>query len=916
MHCAACRSGCKGSKFWQPSWSRLRSPEAAPLVAYLTSMCLTTAALEVKAGLKGSKALRGASLHALRLLLEAVADGDVLAPLLPGLASGLSNALLAASGAGEPGSGRPVGAAAGSQAAAEALRGLAAVLSSTLGDMQARELLVPSLQGSSNTSTSALDALSMLQQLASGQPEDTAAAPPSPGCIKLLDSGLPALDHSAGMLLDVLLTLAQDEWGQVSGPCKTWLQQQADPSEAGPQACKSSQLTAEVLQNPVQLQVILLELTQGLAFDPAAAALLLHHTSTGGAHLPQALPATEQGSAAAPRAAEAPGCCAPAESSRRGNALALSAAVAGPVDRQPGSAQEPRLDPTLPTQHALPEGLQLPAVELPRMPGGLKFIATGKAYEAAAKVARVLGHAAAGSGGPADKGAQVYALISRLLQLLQSALPFDVSQQAATAAGTCSPADALRYWQMRPLQVGVNAMLVRSCLEAVGTLARALQGGLTSNGRLLRAVLLPVLERLSDPCASVASSAAAAISSLCFHGGYATFGQLVAANADYIVDGLCKQLRRLSDHPMAPHLFAALLQEADVAPHLLPLLAEPVQSAFHGLSILNRGSKPHLVVAFLQALAEIVKACVQEAAKTCMATQAAADRIASAVRERWPQKGDDLQAALEMDQEPADIEDIRQYFDQHHMDKAQAEQEPGDDPKIKLPDEDTAAVDDLRRRIHAAAILAAAAADVSSPLLAAADTRAALLAVEVCVWGLSALQNTTAALDLFEQVITPHLKREDAIRPVEPDTPKMLPSVHVMWGFLVTALQDTRTAVLLRALEVLPQITQMASGQFMLRRIQQEAWPVMKRLLQADPLQRHSRPVPGQHFEATAPAMVQRIRVAALECIRSIAASNDSQVAFKGLTGELAAAAGRLLVGPRETAACNEAAQLSGCNTF
>ena len=79
-------------------------------------------------------------------------------------------------------------------------------------------------------------------------------------------------------------------------------------------------------------------------------------------------------------------------------------------------------------------------------------------------------------------------------------------------------------------------------------------------------------------------------------------------------------------------------------------------------------------IAALQAVAEIVKACVQEAAKTCMATQAAADRIASAVRERWLQKGDDLQAALEMDQEPADIEDIRQYFDQHHMDKAQAEQ--------------------------------------------------------------------------------------------------------------------------------------------------------------------------------------------------------------------------------------------------
>ena len=37
-----------------------------------------------------------------------------------------------------------------------------------------------------------------------------------------------------------------------------------------------------------------------------------------------------------------------------------------------------------------------------------------------------------------------------------------------------------------------------------------------------------------------------------------------------------------------------------MAPHLLPLLAEPARSAFHGLSVLNRGSKPHLVVAFLQ----------------------------------------------------------------------------------------------------------------------------------------------------------------------------------------------------------------------------------------------------------------------------------------------------------------------------
>ncbi len=51
---------------------------------------------EVEAGATGSKALRAAALRALRLLVGAVADGDALAFFVPGIVSGLSNALLAA----------------------------------------------------------------------------------------------------------------------------------------------------------------------------------------------------------------------------------------------------------------------------------------------------------------------------------------------------------------------------------------------------------------------------------------------------------------------------------------------------------------------------------------------------------------------------------------------------------------------------------------------------------------------------------------------------------------------------------------------------------------------------------------------------------------------------------------------------
>jgi len=55
---------------------------------------------------------------------------------------------------------------------------------------------------------------------------------------------------------------------------------------------------------------------------------------------------------------------------------------------------------------------------------------------------------------------------------------------------------------------------------------------------------------------------------------------LLNANADYVVDALCGQLRDLGTHPRAPLLLAALLRRAGgVAPHMLPLMAEPLQAA-------------------------------------------------------------------------------------------------------------------------------------------------------------------------------------------------------------------------------------------------------------------------------------------------------------------------------------------------
>ncbi len=97
--------------------------------------------------------------------------------------------------------------------------------------------------------------------------------------------------------------------------------------------------------------------------------------------------------------------------------------------------------------------------------------------------------------------------------------------------------------------LGENAVLIRALLEAVGTFARVLGPRFATSGLILRKVLLVMLERLADPCPSVATSAAAAIGALCLHCGYPSRQALLTDNADYLVDGLCRQLRLLESHP-------------------------------------------------------------------------------------------------------------------------------------------------------------------------------------------------------------------------------------------------------------------------------------------------------------------------------------------------------------------------------
>ncbi|CAL8470133.1 g9675 [Coccomyxa elongata] len=445
---------------------------------------------------------------------------------------------------------------------------------------------------------------------------------------------------------------------------------------------------------------------------------------------------------------------------------------------------------------------------------------------------------------------------------------------------------------LTPQVLAQNAVLAKALLEGVGAFARALGHRFAAGGRLMYTVLIPLLERLADPCPSVASSAAAAVGSLCLHSGYSGLEDLVRENADYIVDGLCRQLRHLDSHPRAPHLFAGLLRCAGVAPALLPLLAEPARAAVAGLAITARRKRPAHTAAFLAALREICAGAHSDAATVLEASEAAASAVEkkSAAR-RQAYREQEAEAEKDFERGKSE-EEVRQYFMQHlqqeqQRDKGEAALDHGDEAnsaaQVPWSLEDWAQEDERLRRAHADATLAHSAALVAGPLLTSPDLRVLLLAMDVARGALQALQQTSAVLDIHENRIKPSVRKKTSVEPVPPETPQLLPTIHSLWSPLVNSLKDARVAAVERALAFLADYVDTGGGDFLARRFVQEAWPQLALLLHRGP-----NTALGSDNGDPAPAVVQRTRTAVLTALLRISSSSRSAAVLSQIVAKVA----------------------------
>lgn len=465
---------------------------------------------------------------------------------------------------------------------------------------------------------------------------------------------------------------------------------------------------------------------------------------------------------------------------------------------------------------------------------------------------------------------------------------------------------------LTPLALACNALMLRVLLEGVGVAGRVMKDRFTSSGRHVLTVLMPTLQRLADPCPLVAAAADVALTAICVYGGLSSLHHLVAVNVDYVIDGLCSQLRQLDLYPQAPLLMAVLLKKCGAQGGLFIALAEPLRAALQGVSILARRRNPGFVASFLQVLLEVVHGAEQDA----LLVREEAQREVEKYRERVKENDKALNSTSSLNVPPEDssssevptenpsstMEEVKEYFMQQWQEaEGQDPEAPGS--KLRMTEGEVDALELRRSRTLALANVCDSAGDAAGPLMVSKDLRHAMLACDVCEGAVKALANTTQATEIDTQLSEEVAKQPGlGIRPTLPECPKVLPLVHLLWRPLLQVLrEDSRTPLVERCLLLLAELTRVSGGLFLSRRYQEEAWPVLVQRM------RHGAPTISQglrrqqYLEVGSPieadrqlalpsSAVARTRVAVLESLVQTARGPASRQAIKGMVWTISVA--------------------------
>lgn len=350
-----------------------------------------------------------------------------------------------------------------------------------------------------------------------------------------------------------------------------------------------------------------------------------------------------------------------------------------------------------------------------------------------------------------------------------------------------------------------TAMLHQVIIEGVGVFSLCLGEEFASSG-FLHSSLYLLLESLTCSSFQVRNASDSVLRLLATTSGHPTVGHLVVANADYVVDSICRQLRHLDLNPHVPSVLAAMLSYIGVAHEILPLLEEPMRLVSQELEIVGRQQHPNLTLPFLKAVAEIVKASKNEA---------------SLLPDRAKSYSDQVKTKA--------------------TDAITSAQERGSDFNEEEWESILLELNRSKRYRRTVGSIASSCLVAATPLLASSDQVSCLVALDIIEEGVVALAKVeeayraeTETKETMEEVIefASLYQLKDYMNATDDgaDENRLLPAINKIWPFFVACIRIRNPVAVRKCLNVITRVIQTSGGDFFTRRFRNDGHDFWKLL--------------------------------------------------------------------------------------
>ncbi|KAF9678708.1 hypothetical protein SADUNF_Sadunf07G0063200 [Salix dunnii] len=325
-----------------------------------------------------------------------------------------------------------------------------------------------------------------------------------------------------------------------------------------------------------------------------------------------------------------------------------------------------------------------------------------------------------------------------------------------------------------------TAMLQQIIIDGIGIFGMCLAEDFASSG-FLHSSLYLLLESLISSNFQVRQASDAVLHVLSCASGHQTVGQLVLANADYIIDSICQQLRHLDLNSHVPNVLASLLSYIGEAHKILPLLEEPMRSVSQELEILGRHQHPDLTIPFLKAVAEIGKASKREASSLPTNAESYLMHVKSKIS--------DMEKGVKLESH----ENSTSYYEMHGNESEQCE-----NFLFKL--------NDSKRYRRTVGSIAGSCLTAAIPLLASMKQEECLVALNIVEDGIVTLAKVEEAYrheketkEAIEELIQSYslYQLQDNLDAAEEGTDenRLLPAMNKVWPFLIACVRNKNPVV-------------------------------------------------------------------------------------------------------------------------